>query len=123
MEEKKTEDFSKFALGLGKLRRRRWLFWGVILIYVPIIWISLRLSNSDYQTGKVFIVWYLVFFVSSIVVAVSKCPRCGKFFHINGFIPLFLRRCLHCGLHITADKNQRKKNIKEEGSSSLQDTL
>ena len=116
MEEKKTEDVSKFALGLGKLRRRRWFFWGVILAYVPSIWLSLRLTNSDRQTAKVFAVWYLFVLVSSILAATGKCPRCGKLFHINGFIPLFLRRCLHCGLHITADKKQRKKTFKKRST-------
>lgn len=111
MEEKKTEDFSRFALGLGKLRRRRWFFWGVILVYIPAIWLSLRLTNSDSQTGKVFAVWFLFLFASSILTAMGKCPRCGNLFHVNGFIPLFLRKCLHCGLHITADKKQRNKNI------------
>ena len=107
-EEENTEDVSKFALGLSKLRRRRWFFWGVLLIYVPSIWLSLRLTNSDRQTGKVFAVWFFFLFVSSLLVAIGRCPRCGNFFHVNGFIPLFLRRCLHCGLHISADKKQRK---------------
>ena len=115
MEEKKNEDVSKFASGLGKLRRRRWFLWGVILVYVPSIWLSLRLTNSDRQTAKVFAVWFLFVLVSSMLAATGKCPRCGNFFHVNGFIPLYLRRCLHCGLHITADKKQRKKDIK--GSS------
>ena len=106
-----TEDFSKFALGLRNLRRRRCFFWGVILIYVPAIWVSLRLTNSDRQTAKVFAVWFLLVLVSSLLTTAGKCPRCGKLFHLNGFTPLFLRRCLHCGLHITADKKQRKKNL------------
>jgi len=111
LEEKKTEDVSKFAPGLRKIRRRRWFLWGVILVYVPCIWLSLWLTNSDRQTGKVFAVWFLFVLVSNGLVATSKCPRCGKFFHLTGFMPLYLRRCLHCGLHITADKKQRGKNI------------
>ncbi|RLB02865.1 MAG: hypothetical protein DRG59_12360 [Deltaproteobacteria bacterium] len=112
MEEKKVEDLSKFTVGLSKLRRRRCFFWGVLLIYVPTIWLSLRLTNSDRQTAKVFAVWYLFVFISSILAATGKCPRCGKLFHVNGFIPLFLRKCLHCGLHITADKKQRNNKSK-----------
>ncbi|MEA3333711.1 MAG: hypothetical protein U9Q58_08950 [Pseudomonadota bacterium] len=103
------EDLSKFALGLSKLRRRRCFFWGVILIYIPSIWLSLRLTNSDRQTAKVFAVWFLLVLISSIFTAVGKCPRCGNLFHVNGFMPLFLRRCLHCGLHITADKKQHEE--------------
>ena len=105
MEEKKTEDFSKFALGLKKLRRRRWLLWGVILVYVPLIWLAPRLTNFGCQPSRVFIVWFLFVLVSSILVASGKCPRCGKLFYIKEFALFYLRRrCLHCGLHITADK-------------------
>ena len=110
MEEKKTEDFSKFTLGLSKLRRRRWFLLGVILVYVPFIWLAPRLTNAGWQTDKVFIVWFLFVLVSSILVATGKCPRCGNLFHIKGLAPLYLRsRCLHCGLHITVDKKQRKE--------------
>ena len=110
MEEKKAEDFSKFAFGLSKLRRRRWFLLGVILVYVPFIWLSPRLTNLGFQTGKVFVVWFLFVLVSSIFVAVGKCPRCGNFFHIKELSPLYLRsRCLHCSLHINADKKQRKE--------------
>ena len=115
LEEKKSEDVSQYAAGLAKLRRRRWFFWGVILVYIPAIWLSLELTNSDRQTFKVFAVWFLFIIVSSMLAATGRCPRCGHYFHVNGFIPLYLRRCLHCGLHITADKKQlkeqRKKNI------------
>ncbi|MCK5679988.1 hypothetical protein KAI46_04160, partial [bacterium] len=89
-----TENVSKFALGLSKLRQRRCFFWGVLLVYVPVIWLSLQLTNSDRQTAKVFAVWFLFLFISSILTTTGKCPRCRKFFHLNGFIPLFLRRCL-----------------------------
>ena len=105
MEEKKSEDFSKFALGLSRLRRRRWFLLGVILVYVPLIWLTPRLANFGLQAGHVFIVWFLFILASSIIVATSKCPRCGNLFHIKALAPLYLRsRCLHCDLHITADK-------------------
>jgi hypothetical protein len=34
----------------------------------------------------------------------SKCPRCGNYFHLHGMTLLILRKCLHCQLHINADK-------------------
>ncbi|MCD6534868.1 MAG: hypothetical protein J7L25_12475 [Deltaproteobacteria bacterium] len=105
MEEKMSEDFSKFTLGLSKLRRRRWSLLAVILVYVPLIWLAPRLTSSGYQTTIGFIVWFLLVIATSILVATGKCPRCGNLFHIKGLAPLFLRsRCLHCGLNITADK-------------------
>ncbi|HIE06483.1 MAG TPA: hypothetical protein EYP64_00405 [Desulfarculaceae bacterium] len=110
MKENKAEDFLKFALGLSKLRRRRWFLLGVIMTYVPFIWLSPRLTNLGCQPGKVFVVWFLFVLVSSILVAVGKCPRCGNFFHIKELSPLYLRsRCLHCGLHIKADKKQHNE--------------
>ena len=108
LQENQSEDLSKFTLGLKKLRHRRWFFWGMIIIYVPSIWLSLRITNSDRQTAKVFAVWFVLVVIASLLTAAGKCPRCGNLFHVNGFTPLYLRRCLHCGLHITADKKQRK---------------
>ena len=35
-----------------------------------------------------------------------KCPRCGNLFHVNGLIPMYFRRCLHCGLPLNADKKK-----------------
>lgn len=112
MEAKKIEDFSVFALGLGKLRRRRWFLLGVILLYVPSIWFLPRLTNSDYQTGKILVVWFLFVLISSLLVAAGKCPRCGNLFHIKGLKPLYLRsRCLHCGLSISADKKTSSDRV------------
>jgi hypothetical protein len=34
-------------------------------------------------------------------VALSKCPRCGNYFHMHGMSLLILRKCLHCQLHIS----------------------
>jgi hypothetical protein len=31
----------------------------------------------------------------------SKCPRCGNYFHLHGMTLLVLRKCLHCQLHIS----------------------
>lgn len=96
---------SALARGLRRLRRRRMALWGLIAVYLPAIWLSLRLSGSDRTTGVVFAVWALLLLVAVLRVALVACPRCGKPFHLNGVVPLYLRRCLHCGLHINADKN------------------
>jgi hypothetical protein len=98
----KSPDYSR---GLRKLRRRRRLLGGLILVYVPAIWLSLELTRSDRATGVVFGVWVVLLFFAVLLVATGRCPRCHNPFHLNGFIPLYLRHCLHCGLHIKADKN------------------
>jgi hypothetical protein len=40
-------------------------------------------------------------------VCFSPCPRCGNHFHMSGFMPVWLRRCIHCRLHLRADKGDK----------------
>lgn len=108
MEENLQEDFSQYAEGLKKVRQRRWYLWGVAIIYLPIIWLSLQISNSDRVTAKVFAVWFLVACVASLLAAFVKCPRCGNYFHVNGFVPVYVRRCVNCGLPLKADKERSR---------------
>ena len=103
------EDYSQYAEGLSKVRFRRWCFWSIIIIYPPMIWLSLRITQSDRATAKVFAVWFVLACIASCFSAFVKCPRCGQFFHIQGFMPVYLRRCVHCGLHVTADKKAKKR--------------
>lgn len=97
------EDQVDFARRMQSLRRRRRLLWGLILVYLPAIYLALTLSGSDRVTGMVFVVWILLVCVAVGLAAFAPCPRCGKPFHMHGFFPTYLRRCVHCGLHITAD--------------------
>lgn len=94
----------EYSSGLRKLRGRRRVMGGLILIYVPVIWLSLELTGSDRATALVFGIWVVLLFFAVLWVAVARCPRCSNPFHLNGVIPLYLRHCLHCGLHISADK-------------------
>jgi hypothetical protein len=94
----------EYSRGLRSLRRRRRFLAGVILVYVPLIWASLKLTHSDRVTGLVFALWVVALFFAVLFLCLGKCPRCGNPFHLYGFIPLCLRRCLHCGLGIKADK-------------------
>ena len=102
--EPQAEDFSAYAPGLKRLRRRRWFLWITILVYLPAIWLSLRLTHSDRATFKVFLVWMAFTGVAAYLTAFTRCPRCGNFFHMRGLTPLYLRKCLHCELHLTADR-------------------
>jgi len=94
------------ASGLARIRRRRWFLWGTLLVYLPAIWLSLRITRSDAATGVVFGVWFVVLLVASCTASFAACPRCGNYFHVHGFVPLFTRHCLHCGLHVSADKRK-----------------
>jgi len=108
LKEESQEDFSQYVQGLRKVRQRRWYLWSVILVYLPAIWISLTLTQSDRATAKVFAVWFVLTCIASCLSAFVKCPRCGNLYHVNGVIPLYLRRCLHCGLRLNADKKPGK---------------
>jgi hypothetical protein len=52
----------------------------------------------------VFLLWFVIMFTIALVAAVARCPRCGNYFHVHGMTLLYLRKCLHCQLHLTADK-------------------
>ncbi len=99
-----TTDESRLSTGLQRIRRRRWYLWLVSLAYVPIMWITLVTTRSNRALAAVFVIWIVFLCKAVLPVAFVLCPRCGNRFHMKGFFPLYLRRCLHCGLHINADK-------------------
>ena len=83
--------------GLRTLRRKRWFLWGLLLGYLPVIWLSLELTGSDRATGVVFALWICLVFIAVMVAAYATCPACGKNFHLHGVMPLWVRHCVHCG--------------------------
>ena len=97
-------DAAEYAPGLRRIRRRRWYLWIVILIYVPVMWFTLRLTSAIGTLGSVFAGWFLLLFAVAMVTALARCPRCGNYFHVHGLTFLCLRRCLHCQLHLKADR-------------------
>ncbi len=104
MSENPSKDPVDLAPGLKKIRRRRWFLWLTILIYIPAMVIALQSPGGSGMAVKVFIAWIILLFISVWLAAVVRCPDCGNHFHTHGptFFPA--RRCLHCGLHINADK-------------------
>jgi len=99
-----TTELSEIGPGLARIRRRRRYLWLVSIAYVPIMWITLKWTHSNKALGVVFVIWVVFLCKAVLPVAFVFCPRCGNYFHMKGFMPLYLRRCLHCGLHINADK-------------------
>lgn len=103
--EQEEIDREKIAPGLRKLRRRRGFLLALIAGYIPVIWVTLEVTQSDRKTGMVFLVWILLVAVAACLTALGACPRCRNPFHMNGIIPIyFLKKCLHCGLPLKADK-------------------
>jgi len=108
MDEETIDDPTRFAAGLGDVRRRRLWLWGVIAVYVPAILLTLRINSAFRVVGSVFIVWVLLLIIVVLISALAVCPRCGNYFHLHGMTLLYLRKCLHCQLHINADKTARR---------------
>ena len=108
MSEPRKVSKAEIEAGLKVLRRRRVIFWILIAVYLPMIYVVLEMSGSDKVTGIFFGFWLFFVTIAANVVAFSKCPSCGQFFHMNGMIPMYFRNCLHCGLHITGDEKRNK---------------
>jgi hypothetical protein len=104
MSEEVTVDAAKIGPALRIIRRRRCYLWIVILGYLPAMWVTLKLMPLHKVLGSVFLVWVVLLFIVVLVSAVVRCPRCGNYFHMNGMTLLYLRKCLHCQLHINADR-------------------
>ncbi len=85
---------------LKKTRRRRKYFFFTVLIYIPALLIVHQISPTNRAMGTLFGVWLVILFIVTFLVALSKCPRCGNYFHLHGMTLLILRKCLHCQLHI-----------------------
>ncbi|MBI5017200.1 MAG: hypothetical protein HZB55_17175 [Deltaproteobacteria bacterium] len=98
---------AELSAGLSVIRRRRWYLWAVLLTYLPAIWLSLEITESDRKTAVVFGVWVAMAAVAGAVVAAARCPRCGNYFHLMGLMPVWVRKCLHCGLGLTVDKRAK----------------
>jgi hypothetical protein len=104
LEEKHPADSAEFGAALKKIRKRRVYLWGVILIYLPVMWTTLQLTQSYNKTAVAFVAWVLLLCFVATFAALARCPGCGNYFHMHGMTLLFLRKCLHCGLHINADR-------------------
>ncbi|UFS69842.1 hypothetical protein LPW11_18375 [Geomonas sp. RF6] len=102
------ETVEDWGPGLQKVRKRRLLLWILIAVYMPLMWIAQRLTHSFWDALPVFWVWFALLIVIMTYSALARCPRCGNYFHMNGMSLLYLRKCLHCQLHVCADKPGKK---------------
>lgn len=96
------DDPARFQVLMNTLRMRRKLFFGVVIIYMPLMWLVHRISPTFRSMAIAFAVWVMLLFFSALYSALARCPRCGKTFHLNGMSLLYFRRCLHCDLHLSS---------------------
>lgn len=106
MEDKPTTDPAEYTPGLKKIRQRRWFLWLVIIVYLPAMMVALDSPNYKNRVVAVFVVWIIVLIVAVALACLVRCPRCGECFHTHGPTFLPFRRCLHCALHVNADKRK-----------------
>ena len=114
MTEEQESDPQSYHAGLKKIRQRRWFLWLVILAYLPAMMLALESPDSGNAAVKVFIIWIVFLCIAVGLACVVRCPRCGGSFHTHGptFIPF--RRCVHCCLHVNADKAARQLSRKSD---------
>ena len=90
--------------GLTKIRKYRWLLWSSLIVYLPGLFLALRLGFARGTMTWLFGAWVALICVTVGLACAVKCPRCSKPFHSNGPTFLPIRKCLHCGLHVSADR-------------------
>jgi len=97
-------DRSVLILGLKAIRRKRWYLWFIIVLYLPLMAAAMKMLPSFTAVMYVFIFWFILMFIIALNAAIARCPHCGNYFHLHGMTLLYLRKCLHCQLHVCADK-------------------
>jgi hypothetical protein len=110
LDSNQTEDKSVLGPGLARIRRRRRFLWFVLIAYLPTMWTTQQITRSFQGSLPVFFGWFLLLLIAAGVSATARCPRCGNYFHVNGMVLLYLRKCLHCQLPITADRGKSTGN-------------
>ena len=68
-------DPSSYAAMLATVRRRRWYFWGLVLIYLPTTITILKLTQSTKLTAIAFGIWVVFLCIVVALMACSKCPH------------------------------------------------
>lgn len=84
------------------------LLWAILLLYLPGLLTALELGLSSGTMFNLFAFWVILLCFAVGLATVVKCPRCNQTYHTNGPTFLPVRKCLHCGLSLQADKGARE---------------
>ena len=109
MADKASVDPIKYRPELKKIRKRRFALWLIITAYLPAMMIALDSPDYKARATVVFIIWIILLIIAVVFACLARCPRCGECFHTHGPTFLPFRRCLHCALHVNADKRAPEK--------------
>jgi len=91
-------------VGLSRICRRRPDVW-IIFLSLPVVGTFAVLSRSDTLAMYFAFFWMVLFALASLRVSLSRCPRCGRLFHMrrvgsNPWTPW----CLHCKLPLKSSE-------------------
>ena len=88
-------------LRADRLRTRKRRAWIAFFLLLPITLLG-QLISGEAGAIVAFYSWATVFAVANLVSWWTKCPRCGKQFHLSdkGFSNPWTGRCLHCGFAV-----------------------
>jgi hypothetical protein len=106
LSEQPTGDEPDYGPRLRNIRKRRWCLWLEIIVYLPAMMVVMKIAPTFRPMAVAFGIWFALLWVVVGYSALARCPRCGNYFHMHGMTLLYLRTCLHCQLHLTADKRK-----------------
>jgi len=90
----------RFDEQLKQIRHKRMQLWAVFISYLPVIGITLSVSEGNLAPAMVCIIWIILAAIGGMRVSFSRCPRCGNLFHMRGAGTSWGRRCRHCQLSL-----------------------
>jgi hypothetical protein len=88
--------------GLQRIRRLRFLMWGVLLAFFPLGFLATALRPPEWLLTTIGVVWFVSFVILVLAHGFSRCPACDRFFNVRADLhgnPL-TRKCLNCGLSL-----------------------
>ncbi|HJV66529.1 MAG TPA: hypothetical protein VJ550_12390 [Geomonas sp.] len=85
------------------VRRRRWFFWALVVVYLPAIATVLHFTDSINVAVILFLIWAILLIIAVSLVATAKCPACGNNFNMRNGSLSFSTRCRHCGLLVRGE--------------------
>ncbi|HJV35261.1 hypothetical protein [Geomonas sp.] len=103
MNSKSSENAVMDAARWTGVRRRRWFFWGLVVVYMPAIATALHFTESMQVAGILFLSWAILLIIAVCLVATAKCPACANNFYMRNGSLSFSARCRHCGLVVRGE--------------------
>jgi len=89
--------------GLRRIRRRRWLSYGLFAGWLPFGITVSKLTTSGAIEMTAALAYMAAILVSGVKVGFSTCPKCGQYFFMSTYTNTFSSRCMNCGLPLSGE--------------------